>query len=241
MLIIPAIDLQAGRAVRLLRGDFAQETVYGDDPVAVARRWVERQASLLHVVDLDGTRVGRPVQLHLVQQIAAVAPVQVAGGLRTAEDAARAIAAGAQRIVLGTAALNVSFTRELVELYGDRLVVALDTRGEKVAVRGWTEESGRTLLDLAQELVRDAGVRRFLHTDVERDGTLTSPNYASLEALIALGVPVIASGGVSSLEDIRRLRDIGAEAVIVGRALYEGTVDLEEVMAMAWDRLAGAG
>jgi phosphoribosylformimino-5-aminoimidazole carboxamide ribotide isomerase len=245
MLIIPAIDLQSGRAVRLLRGDFARETVYGDDPVAVARHWLGKKASLLHVVDLDGTRAGRPVQLDLVRQIAGVASVQVAGGIRTAEDAARVTAAGARRIVIGTAALDVPFTRELVERYGERLVVALDTRHGNVAVRGWTEESGRTLVDLAEELVRQAGVRRFLHTDVERDGTLTSPNYSSLQALIALGIPVIASGGVSSAEDIRRLREIGAEAVIVGRALYEGTIDLEEVMAMAWDpqsgRLTGAG
>jgi phosphoribosylformimino-5-aminoimidazole carboxamide ribotide isomerase len=230
--VIPAIDLQAGRAVRLLRGDFAQETVYDNDPIAVARRWIERKAELLHVVDLDGTRAGRPVQLDLIRQIAAVAPVQVAGGLRTAEDAARALSTGARRIVLGTAALDVPFTRELAAMYGERLVVALDTRDGKVSVRGWTEESGRTLLDLAQELL-EAGVRRFLHTDVERDGTLTSPNYASLEALIALGAPVIASGGVSSSDDVRRLREIGAEAVIVGRALYEGTVDLEEVITLA--------
>jgi phosphoribosylformimino-5-aminoimidazole carboxamide ribotide isomerase len=248
MIIIPAIDLQAGRAVRLLRGDFAQETVYGDDPVAVARRWLARQASLLHVVDLDGTRAGQPVQLDLVRRIAAVGPVQVAGGIRTFEDAARVVSAvwdrragGAGRIVIGTAALDVPFTRELVRLYGDRLVVALDTRHGNVAVRGWTEESARTLLDLAEELVRESGVRRFLHTDVERDGTLTSPNYSSLQALIALGTPVIASGGVSSAEDIRRLRDIGAEAVIVGRALYEGTIDLEEVMAIAGSGTRGAG
>ena len=223
MLIIPAIDLQAGRAVRLLRGDFSKETVYGDDPVAVAQRWLAEGAELLHVVDLDGARAGSPVQSDLVRRIAKVAPIQLGGGLRTAEDVAQAIEAGVQRVVLGTSALDMALIRDLAENYGDRFVVALDTKSGKVAVQGWTEESDWTLLDLARALM-DTGVPRFLHTDVERDGAMTSPNYTSLGALIALGAPVIASGGVASPGDIRRLREIGAEAAIVGRALYEGTV-----------------
>ena len=218
--------------MRLLRGDFARETVYGDDPVAVARHWIDLGAELLHVVDLDGARQGKPAQLELISRIAAVAPLQVGGGLRTAEDVEAAIAAGARRVVLGTAALDGSLVRQLAESYGDRLVVALDTRGGRIAVRGWTDASDWTMLDLARVLI-DSGVRRFLHTDVERDGTLTAPNYASLEALIALGVRVLASGGVASIEQIRRLKDIGAEGAIVGRALYEGTVDLREARAIA--------
>jgi phosphoribosylformimino-5-aminoimidazole carboxamide ribotide isomerase len=186
---------------------------------------------LLHVVDLDGAKQGRPVQLDVVRRIAAVAPLQAGGGLRTEEDVARALEV-AERVVLGTAAVDRALIGRLAERYGDRLVVALDTRDGMVAVQGWTEASGRTLLDLARELL-EAGVRRFLHTDVERDGTLTSPNYASLEALIRLGAPVIASGGVASLESIRRLREVGAEAVIAGRALYEGTVDLREAIEVA--------
>jgi phosphoribosylformimino-5-aminoimidazole carboxamide ribotide isomerase len=133
---------------------------------------------------------------------------------------------------LGTAALDRKLIAAAATLYGSRLLVALDTRDGLVLVRGWVEKSRWTMLDLARELMA-AGVQRFLHTDVERDGTLTTPNYASLEALIALGLPVIASGGVASLEHIERLKDIGAEAAIVGRALYEGTIDLAEAMTVA--------
>jgi phosphoribosylformimino-5-aminoimidazole carboxamide ribotide isomerase len=232
VLIIPAIDLRAGRCVRLWRGDFARETVYDDDPARVARRWREVGAELLHVVDLDGARQGLPVQLDLIRAMARVAPVQVGGGLRTEEDVERALEVGASRVVLGTAALDIPFVATLAERYGDQIVVALDTREGMVAIRGWTEASGRTMLDLARALLR-AGLQRFLHTDVERDGTMTAPNYASLAALIQLGAPVIASGGISSLDDLRRLRAIGAEAAIVGRALYEGAIDLREAIRLA--------
>lgn len=232
MLIIPAIDLRAGRAVRLLHGEFDRETVYGDDPVSVARQWRAAGAQLLHVVDLDGARQGRPAQLDLIRAIAAEAPIQVGGGLRTAGDVAAARAAGAERLVLGTAALDGDLVTQLAEQYGERLIVALDTRDGQVAIQGWTEQSTWSLLDLARRLI-DLGVCRFLHTDVERDGALTSPNFSSLQDLIALGTPVIASGGVATLEHIRRLGEIGAEAVIVGRALYEGTLTLEEAMACA--------
>jgi phosphoribosylformimino-5-aminoimidazole carboxamide ribotide isomerase len=232
VLVLPAIDLQAGRCVRLLRGDFARETVYGDDPVEMARHWRDSGAGLLHVVDLDGARAGRPAQLELVRAIAAEMPVQVGGGLRTLEDVEAAFAAGAQRVVLGTAALDLPLVTDLARHHGERLVVALDTRDGRVAVEGWTEASDWSLLDLASALV-EVGVQRFLHTDVERDGALTSPNYASLEALVALGAPVIASGGVAALEHLERLRDAGAEAVIVGRALYEGVFTLQEAVAHA--------
>ena len=143
-----------------------------------------------------------------------------------------AVEAGVQRVVVGTGALDLEFARNLAERYGERLIVALDTRDGKVAVQGWVEQSEWTMLDLARALI-DAGVQRFLHTDVERDGALTSPNFTSLRELLSLGVPVIASGGVASLEHIRQLRDLGAEAVIVGRALYERTIDLQEAVAIA--------
>lgn len=231
MQIIPAIDLQNGRAVRLVRGDFTQATDFGD-PVDVAHRWIDQGAELIHVVDLDGAREGRPVQLELVRGIAASAPIELGGGLRTERDVDRAMEAGARRVVIGTAALDVALVEELVVKYGDALVVALDTRSGMVATRGWTEESERTMLELAESLI-ETGVRRFLHTDVERDGTLTEPNYDSLRQLIALGAPVIASGGISSVGDIVRLRDLGAEATIVGTALYQGTVDLPEAIDRA--------
>lgn len=232
MLVIPAIDLRDGRAVRLMQGDYARETVYGDDPVEVARRWSEAGADMVHVVDLDGAQAGRPEQLDLVRSIAGVMPVEVGGGLRTEADVAQALRAGARRVVVGTAALDLDLVTALVVEYGDRLVVALDTRSGVVATEGWTRDSERTLIELAEQLL-EIGVQRFLHTDVERDGTLTEPNFDSLRRLIGLGAPVIASGGVSSLEDIERLRDLGTEAVIVGRALYEETFTLREAIARA--------
>lgn len=232
MLVIPAIDLRDGRAVRLMQGDYARETVYGDDPVEVARRWSEAGADMVHVVDLDGARSGLSEQLDLVRSIAGVMPVEVGGGLRTEADVAQALRAGARRVVVGTAALDLDLVTALVVEYGDRLVVALDTRSGVVATEGWTRDSERTLIELAEQLL-EIGVQRFLHTDVERDGTLTEPNFDSLRRLIGLGAPVIASGGVSSLEDIERLRDLGTEAVIVGRALYEETFTLREAIARA--------
>jgi phosphoribosylformimino-5-aminoimidazole carboxamide ribotide isomerase len=232
MLVIPAIDLQSGRCVRLLRGEFARETVYGEDPAEIARGWREAGAQLAHVVDLDGARQGRPMQLKLVERIAAEIPVQLGGGLRDAAAAEAAVAAGAQRVVIGTAAVDVEGVRVLTERFGDRLVVALDTRDGLVATEGWVGSSGWGLLDLARALI-EAGVRRFLHTDINRDGALTAPNFESLSKLIRLGTPVIASGGVASLEHIRRLHEAGAEAVIVGRALYEGMFSLQEATDVA--------
>lgn len=232
MLVIPAIDLRRGRAVRLLQGDFDRETVYGDDPLAVACRWRDEGAEMVHVVDLDGARAGEPQQLELVHAIAGVLPVEVGGGLRTSADVARAVETGAQRVVVGTAALDMDLITDMVVELGEWLVVALDTRSGMVATEGWTRETERTLIELADELIQ-IGVQRFLHTDVERDGTLTTPNLESLRELIALGAPVIASGGVSSLDDIARLRDLGAEAVVVGRALYEGAFTLPEAITRA--------
>ncbi len=232
MLVIPAIDLRGGHAVRLLQGDFERETVYGEDPVAVAQRWRDEGAEIVHVVDLDGARAGEPRQLDLVRAIAEVVPVEAGGGLRTEADVARAIDAGARRVVLGTAALDLDLVTTLTVEYGEWLVVALDTRSGVVATEGWTQETERTLIELADNLIQ-IGIQRFLHTDVERDGTLTAPNLDSLRELIALGTPVIASGGVSSLDDLSRLRDLGAEAVVVGRALYEGAFTLPEAIARA--------
>jgi phosphoribosylformimino-5-aminoimidazole carboxamide ribotide isomerase len=232
MRVIPAIDLQGGRCVRLLRGDFDQQTVYGDDPLLVARAWLTAGADLLHVVDLDGAREGKPTQLDLISRISAQAPVQLGGGLRTDDDVHAAFQLGAQRVVLGTSALDLVLVRRLVEQYRERIVVALDTRDGVVTTRGWTERSEWKFLDLARALL-DAGVQRFLHTDVERDGALTSPNFNSLANLVQLGAPVIASGGVATLGHVARLSHTGAEAAIVGRALYEGAFTLQEAIAVA--------
>ena len=231
MNVIPAIDLRGGRCVRLLQGDFAHETVYGDDPVAMARRWQEAGAALLHVVDLDGSRDGRPTQAPIIAAIVAALtiPVQIGGGLRTLDDIAGAFGNGVARVVLGTAALE---NRELLvaalDRWGpERIILGLDARNGLVAIRAWQETSAVKATDLARELA-PLGLRRVVYTDINRDGTLHEPNYAALRELAAdSGLAVIASGGVARREHLAALAAIpGVEAAIVGRAIYTGDVTL---------------
>lgn len=243
MQVIPAIDLRDGRCVRLVRGDFERETVYDDDPVRVARHWVELGAGLLHVVDLDGARTGSPVHLELIGRVAAVgAQVELGGGLRRLDDLKAAVAAGVSRVIIGTAAVeNDLILRQAVREFGaESVVLGVDARNGRVAIHGWSsvgEVSAREVI--AQAL--DAGVTRVIYTDIERDGTLTSPNFAAVADVAASGARVIASGGVASANDLRRLSTIpGVEAAIVGKALYEGRVRIENP-ADWWIPSAGAG
>jgi phosphoribosylformimino-5-aminoimidazole carboxamide ribotide isomerase len=235
--LYPAIDLQDGHAVRLRRGDFAQSTVFSDDPVAQARRFAEDGASSLHVVDLDGAREGEPVHAALVASIAAAFPgeVHLGGGLRSRPAIETALATGVDRVVVGTAVVD---DRELlgwaIDRLGDGLVVALDARQGKVATHGWTQVSDADAVEVAEDLV-STGVRHLLYTDINRDGTLGGPNLAALRRLAEAAPPLklIASGGVSSLDDLRRLRDLGLPnltGVIVGRALYEGRFSVAEAL-----------
>ncbi len=237
MIIIPAIDLCEGQVVRLKRGDMAQRTVYSDDPVAVARQWADAGAEIIHVVDLDGAMAGEPRSLDALARISAAVPtpIEFGGGLRSMDHVRAAKAAGAMWIVLGTAALA---DRELLtaalEMLGDDLVVAIDARDGKVAVEGWQKTSAVDAADLAAEM-GDLGVRRLLCTDIATDGMLTGPNLEGLRRIAeATTAEVIASGGVSALEDIvalRELEPLGIIAVIAGRALYEGRLDLGEAIA----------
>jgi phosphoribosylformimino-5-aminoimidazole carboxamide ribotide isomerase len=227
MLVIPAIDLRGGRCVRLFQGDFARETRYSDDPVAVAEKWIESGAELLHVVDLDGARAGQPVQLDIVARIAELGvPVELGGGLRTLDDVAAALDAGVARVVIGTAAIeNPRLLADAVEQHGaERVVLGVDARGGYVATRGWETVSEARAIDI----VRDAGsvgVRRVIYTDIERDGTLSAPNYVEIDRVAGIGPSVIASGGVAEWSHLERLAAIpNVEAAIVGRALYDGTV-----------------
>jgi phosphoribosylformimino-5-aminoimidazole carboxamide ribotide isomerase len=230
VLVIPAIDLRGGRCVRLLQGDYDRETVFSDDPLAVARGWQEAGARCLHVVDLDGARDGLPVQRDTIAAIVAALdiPVQVGGGVRSVAHADALIEAGARRVVVGTAAIEQpELVEALLARHGDeRVVVGVDARGGKVATRGWTATTDVPAADLVRRM-RDRGVRRVVYTDIERDGTLSEPNVAATAAIAALGVVVIASGGVARHADLVRLAGIpGVEAVIVGRALYTGDVRL---------------
>jgi phosphoribosylformimino-5-aminoimidazole carboxamide ribotide isomerase len=236
--VFPAIDLRGGRCVRLRQGDFGRAREYDAEPVERAREWERRGAGALHVVDLDGAREGRPVQLELVGEIARSVgvPVQVGGGIRTLGDLRAVRRAGASRVVIGTAAVE---DRELrgraVEELGAYLVVALDARDGIVATHGWLSSSGVGVLDLAGDLAAD-GVETVLYTDVSRDGTFSG---AALEetAAVASILPTIASGGVRGVRDVVALSKIeGVVGVIVGTALYEGRVTLEELIEAARDR-----
>jgi phosphoribosylformimino-5-aminoimidazole carboxamide ribotide isomerase len=237
--LFPAIDVRAGRAVRLQQGDFDQETVYDDDPVAVARAFASAGAEWIHVVDLDAARTGEPANLAVVEAIAAaVAPrVQTGGGVRSVAAAGQLLLAGAARVVVGTAAVeNPALVDDLCTLHPGQVAVGLDARGREVAVRGWTESSGADLVALARRF-EASGVAALIVTDIEVDGMMTGPSLSQLGAVLeATSVPVIASGGVGSLDDLAaldRLRagDRALAGVIVGKALYEGRFTLAEALA----------
>lgn len=234
MELIPAIDLKDGRCVRLFQGDFAQTTVYGDDPVAMALRWVEQGATRLHVVDLDGARSGRPANIDAVLAIvqAVSVPVQLGGGLRREEDVTAALALGVERVILGTAAVEqTDLVARLLARFGDRLVVGVDARDGMVATAGWTETADVRAVDLVRHMA-DLGVGRVIYTDISRDGTLTEPNFEALAELIWPGGPaIVASGGIAAVAHLRRLAALGAEAAIVGKALYDGKFSLGDALA----------
>jgi phosphoribosylformimino-5-aminoimidazole carboxamide ribotide isomerase len=237
MLVIPAVDLRAGRCVRLLQGRAEAETVFSDDPVAMARRWESEGAPRLHVVDLDGAFGGGPAQTAIIRDIAGAVsvPVEVGGGLRSAEHIEAVLEAGARWAIVGTrAALDPVFLGEVCRRFADRIIVGVDASDGRVAVDGWTR-----LLDLeAVALARDAataGACTIIYTDIARDGTQRGPNVWSTEAVArAAGIPVFASGGVGSLDDIRQLAGVpGVDGVVVGRALYTGALILGDALAEA--------
>lgn len=239
MMIIPAVDLLEGQAVRLLQGDPRRKSVFSEDPIRVARQWFDLGAQRIHVVDLDGSLSGAPRNQSLIQEMVAAVPIpiQLGGGIRDLETASRYLEAGVDRIVLGTVAMErPELVREACAMWPGRVAVAIDARGGRVTVRGWTESTSMSALDLALSL-QGMGVAAFIHTDVDRDGTKQGVNVEAVVRLArAVRVPVIASGGVGSIEDIRRLAGLareGIEGVIVGRALYEGGVDLREAIRVA--------
>ncbi len=232
--VYPAIDLRRGRVVRLAQGDPDRETVYGSDPAAVAGRWLAAGTAWLHMVNLDGAfGEGGQANLEALRAILATgAQVQFGGGLRSLPDVESALEMGVARVVLGTAAVeSPDLVAEALARFGpDRVAVALDVRDGRVQVRGWVEDAGRAAVDLAAELAA-LGLRTVVHTDVARDGVSRGLNVdASRRLAQATGLEVIASGGVASLEDIRAAREAGLAGVVVGRALYEGRVRLEEAL-----------
>lgn len=229
MQVIPAVDILDGRVVRLLHGDYDRVTRYSDDPMEVARQWVSQGADLVHIVDLSGAKSGRPDHRIWDAMAAAGVPFQVGGGIRNGVTARQALRAGAQRVVMGTAAVwNPAALAEVEQL--DRVVAALDIRAGRARGAGWLDE-GRSVQDAVAGL-RKAGVQRLLVTGIERDGAMTGPDLDLLRAVADLsGMALIASGGVGDLPDLRAVADLGCEAVIVGRALYEERFTLAQARA----------
>ncbi len=231
MIVIPAIDLLGGKCVRLIKGDFDQQTVFSNDPLSVARMWSDAGAPMLHLVDLDGARTGVPKQLHILRELAnnIPIPIQWGGGLRDMEAIELALAAGAHRLVLSTAVIErPEVVASALQTYGpERLAVSIDTKEGRVAVRGWQRVTDVQITEVAQQLA-DLGLTWVIHTDVDRDGTLTEPNFSSIHRLVSLGrLRVIASGGISQWEHLEKLASLGCQAAIVGRALYTGQLKVQ--------------
>ena len=239
MLIIPAIDIKDGRCVRLYQGEMDRDTIYYESPLEAAKHWVEEGAELLHVVDLNGAVEGRPVHK---QEVAAICmgfgvPVELGGGLRSFEAIEESLALGVERVVLGTAAYeDPDFLRAVCRKFPGKIIVGIDAREGRIAVKGWKEDTSMDAVELAKRCEED-GASRIIYTDISRDGTRLGVNAGEMLRIArAVKIPIIASGGVASLDDIRRLKaleDDGVEGVIVGRALYAGAFTLREAIEIS--------
>jgi len=246
MLLIPAIDLKNGQCVRLRQGRMDDDTVFGDDPVAMATRWVEAGARRLHLVDLDGAFAGEPVNAGVIAAIAKKypeLPIQVGGGIRNADTVAAYLDTGVSYAIIGTQAVrDPSFVTEVCKRFPGHIIVGLDANNGNVAVEGWAEESNVNAIELAKKFEGD-GVSAIVYTDISRDGMMQGVNLEATQQLAeAIDIPVIASGGVTNMDDIRGLievRESGIMGAIIGRAIYEGTIDLAEAQALS-DQLVGS-
>jgi len=231
--IIPAVDIKDGRCVRLYQGDYDMETVFSDDPVAMAMKWQSLGARRLHVVDLDGAATGKLTNLNIITGIAStlVIPVQVGGGIRQMETIEELLKMGIERVILGTAAMeNTELVQEACRRYNQSIIIGIDARGGKLATHGWKRETEFGALDFARSMVK-LGARRFIYTDISRDGTLTEPNFSAIFELVdAIRYPVIASGGISTLNHLKVLKKLGVEGAIVGKALYTGAINLKQAL-----------
>jgi phosphoribosylformimino-5-aminoimidazole carboxamide ribotide isomerase len=220
--------------VRLYQGDYNRETVFSDDPLDVALKWQSLGAPRLHIVDLDGAASGEILNLQIIRNItqAMLIPVQLGGGIRHIDTIETLLKSGIERIILGTAAVeNSVLIKDACRRYRDSIIVSIDARQGVIATRGWVKETGLTALELAKSMVK-MGVRRFIYTDIERDGTLTEPNFAAIAALIdEIDQPVIAAGGSASINHLKMLKKLGAEGAIIGKALYTGDIKLKQAIS----------
>lgn len=232
MLIIPAIDIKNGKYVRLTQGDFKREIIYGDNPAEVAKSWEAQGAKMIHLVDLDGAKDGKLSNIDAIKAILQVVkvPLQIGGGIRSRESVSKLLDLGVSRVIIGTMIFeNEELLKDLISQYSSQIIVSLDARDGILVKSGWLESTEKNLIATAKYLEK-IGVKRFIFTDVIKDGTLTSPNYEAIKNLLDnINVPLIIAGGISNVSDIQKLKDLGAEGVIIGKALYEGKLKLKEV------------
>lgn len=233
MIIFPAIDILNGKCVRLIQGDYNQEKVYGDSPVDMAKEWEAKGAEFIHIVDLDGAKSGDSINKAIIKVIAGVVgiPIQVGGGIRSLETIDYFLSSGVARVIIGTAAINdPAFLKAAVEKYGEKIAVSLDARNGYIATDGWTDTSEILALDLLKEL-EEIGVKTVVYTDIAKDGMLQGPNLAEQKAINeATSIDVIASGGVTTKKDVDDLTALDMYGAIVGKALYDGAIELEELL-----------
>jgi len=236
MYIIPAIDLRDGKCVRLIQGEYHRQITYRQDPVKQAEEFKAAGAEWLHIVDLDGAKLGRPVNTDAISAIVALGrfKIEIGGGLRNEDSIKQLLDMGAERVIIGTKAVSdFAWFGRITETFRGKIVLGLDARGSKVAIHGWVQDSPQKLLDFAVEAAK-LPLAAIIYTDITRDGMMTGPNIERTKALIqAVNVPVIASGGITEIDDIKKLAELGAEAAIIGRALYEGTLKLSDAINAA--------
>lgn len=233
MKIIPAIDIRDGKCVRLFQGDYARETIYADSPVTMALKWKKQGAKILHIVDLDGAKKGKLINLEAIRKIIRETslPVQIGGGIRNIASIKRLIEAGVSKIILGTIAIEdkVLF-RSIINKYQKKIIVSLDTNNNRLMTNGWLQTRSLDLIKVVKQLEK-IGIKTIIYTDVSRDGTLTEPNYKMIDTIRKnTKMDLIIAGGISSIEQIKKLRVMGVEGVIIGKALYEGKIILKEVI-----------
>jgi phosphoribosylformimino-5-aminoimidazole carboxamide ribotide isomerase len=235
MEVIPAVDIKGGRCVRLYQGDYDKETVFSENPVDVAMGWKAQGARRLHVIDLDGAAGGEPVNIKVIEAIVKLAglPVQLGGGIRDEATVARLLEIGIDRVILGTVAVeNPELVKNLCQKYGEAVVVGIDARDGYVATRGWLKATAVKALELSLRMV-DLGVRRIIYTDIKRDGTLTEPDFEAIAMMVkGVGLPVIAAGGISKIGHLRKLKGLGVEGAILGKAIYTGDINLKQALSL---------
>jgi phosphoribosylformimino-5-aminoimidazole carboxamide ribotide isomerase len=236
MYIIPAIDLIGGKCVRLIQGQYDRQITYENDPVRKAQEFSRAGAEWLHIVDLDGAKVGKPVNTDTISAISALGKlkIEVGGGVRNEDSIKQLLDIGVERVIIGTKAVSdFEWFSEMAEKFSDKIVLGLDARGSKVATHGWMQDSTQNLLEFASEAAK-LPLAAIIYTDITKDGMMSGPNFERTKALVeAVGVPVIASGGIREISDIKKLAELGVEAAIIGRSLYEGTLNLSDAINAA--------